>query len=61
MNLKEWRTVNKCSMRKLASALGLKSGASILHYENGRIPKPDIIAKIEQITKGKVKVKDFYK
>lgn len=60
MKLKEWRIKYKYSMRKLASLLGLKSAASILHYEKGRIPKPEIIAKIDEISKGKVKVKDFY-
>ena len=59
MQLKKWRNLNRIPMQALAEMLGLKSGASILHYENGKIPKPATIKKIEKVTKGKVKLKDF--
>lgn len=64
MKLRAWRTSFKklISLAKMAVLCGYKkTGASKVYYwENGRIPKPKDIAKIDAITRGKVKLKDFY-
>lgn len=60
MTLNEYRKKKKLTMQRMAELLGLKSQASVFNYENGQIPRKAMIEKIEQITDGKVKAKDFY-
>lgn len=60
MTLKEFREKKGWSLQKMAEFLGLKSRVSVFNYEKGRVPRKDIALRIEVITKGKVKVKDFY-
>jgi len=54
MNLKDWRTEEKISMQGLADKIGLQSGASIFHYERGKIPKLKIALLIKKVSKNKV-------
>lgn len=60
MKLRQWRLENRYTLREFAALIGKKSGSTILTYELGIIPKLSTLKKIEEITKGKVKVKDFY-
>ena len=60
MRLLKWRLENRYSQLALANMVGLKTGKSICDYENGSIPKPETIKKIEEVTKGEVKLQDFY-
>lgn len=61
MTLQEYRKRKKLTLEKMAEALGLKSPTSVFNYENGQIPRKKIIDKIEEVTKGLVKARDFYK
>lgn len=59
MKLSEWRIKKKLTLEAVALLIGVKT-SSVHYYENGRIPKPAIIAKIEEVTNRKVRIKDFY-
>ncbi len=59
MTLKEWRKLKGWNQRVVALALGYQSATTVARMEQtGKISKDDII-KIEVLTKGKVKFKDW--
>ncbi len=59
MKLKQYRQSQGQSQYDLARLLGT-SAASISRYENGRIPEPEIMARIVEATGGTVTPNDFY-
>ena len=68
MTLKEWRKKENISHYKLGTKLGFKS---INHATNSqrycleskekRFPRPDVVKKILEVTKGRVTIEDLYK
>jgi len=60
MKLIEYRTKKKLVLKEMADLIGVKSPTTIFNYENGRVPPKPIMEKIEIVTKGWVKAKDFY-
>jgi len=61
MTLNEYRIKKKLTLKDMAELLGLKSATTIFNYEDGRVPSKAIMIKIEEVTQGWVKAKDFYK
>lgn len=61
MTLQQYRKRKKLTLEAMAALIGLKSPTSVFNYENGQIPRKKIIDRIEEVTKGLVKAKDFYK
>ena len=59
MTLTEFREKKKMTMTALAEKLEL-TVAAVSYYEKGRVPRRDIIARIEEFTNGWVKAQDFY-
>lgn len=60
MKLKEFIENNRITQIELAEMLGVHASA-ICHYVNGkRIPEPDIMRAIKNLTNGQVSANDFY-
>ena len=68
MKLEEWRKENKLSYYNLGLKLGLvgvqNPGTSVQRWsltsKIKRFPNPEMVKKIVEITKGKVKIGDLY-
>lgn len=59
MRLNQWFESNKTARSEFARALGV-SRFTIWRYETGdRFPRPHYLARIAELTKGKVTAKDF--
>ncbi len=59
MTLKEWRKSKKLNQRTVSLALGYQSATTISRLEQGGKISLEDILKIEVLTKGKVKFKDW--
>lgn len=61
MNLETYLKRKKITPAEFGRQLGLKSRASVIRYISGeRKPADDIMAKIKEITNGKVTADSFY-
>jgi len=61
MTLLQWRKSKKMSRAELAKLLGLSNPTVIYRYETGaRVPRPEIMKRIVQLTKGEVSANDFF-
>lgn len=64
MTLDKFRKSKKFTFQQLANFIGLKNktaSSTCFRWCNGsRIPRKNMLDKIKDITKGKVKPKDFY-
>ena len=68
MTLKEWRKKENKSHYKLGTMLGFKSinpatnsQRYCLESKEKRFPRPDVVKKILEVTKGRVTIEDLYK
>ena len=68
MTLKEWRKKENISHYKLGTMLGFKSINSAINSQRycleskeKRFPRPDVVKKILEVTKGRVTIEDLYK
>ena len=68
MTLKEWRKKENISHYKLGTMLGFKSinpatnsQRYCLESKEKRFPRPDVVKKILEVTKGRVTIEDLYK
>jgi hypothetical protein len=68
MTLKEWRKKENISHYTLGTMLGFKSinpatnsQRYCLESKEKRFPRPDVVKKILEVTKGKVTIEDLYK
>ena len=68
MTLKEWRKKENISHNKLGTILGFKSinpatnsQRYCLESKEKRFPRPDVVKKILEVTKGRVTIEDLYK
>ena len=57
--LRTWRTARQLNFEAAGKMLGV-SGVAWARYEKGRIPRPEIMRKIEALTEGMVRPADFY-
>jgi transcriptional regulator with XRE-family HTH domain len=61
MTLDEFRKAKDWTVRELAKRLGLHDARSAQRYMSGeRMPRPDVMRRIVEVTKGKVGPADFY-
>ena len=60
MKLKSYRTEKNITLADLAAKVGV-SEVAMSRYERGeRIPRRDVMSKIEQVTDGAVQPNDFF-
>ena len=60
MRLKDWKELHKLSYTDLAEKLGVQNSMTIYRYCNmSRFPKPEMVNKIETVTKMAVTAQDF--
>ena len=60
MDLRTFRLAERLTLREIAERIGVAHPRTVHRYETGRIPKPDVMARIVQATGGKVRPEDFY-
>ncbi len=61
MRLEKWLAENSMTVEAFRKELGVQSVTTTYRYINGdRIPLPDIMHKISEITGGQVTPNDFY-
>lgn len=60
MKLREFRKKKGWTLQELADFLELGSRSTVYNYENGRVPKKDILDRIAEKTNNWVKAQDFY-
>lgn len=59
MKLKAWRQARGLTQKDLADRIEVGAPA-VSRYENGRVPEPDVMSKIWELTGGAVGPADFY-
>tara|TARA_Y200000002_G_scaffold12099_5_gene9911 strand:+ start:1189 stop:1398 length:210 start_codon:yes stop_codon:yes gene_type:complete len=60
MRLKDWKELHNVSYNELAEKLGLDNKITIYRYCNlVRFPKPEMVKRIENVTKMAVTAQDF--
>lgn len=59
MELSAWRRDNGWTLAELGDRLGV-SEASVSRYERGRIPEPDVMRRIVDLSGGRVTPNDFF-
>ena len=60
MRLKDWKELRNLSYTDLAAKLGVQNSMTIYRYCNlSRFPKPEMVNKIETVTKMAVTAQDF--
>ena len=60
IKLRQWREANNLSMEEVAERLGVSGRMTIYRYERGRVPEPDTLQKIIEITEGAVTADDWF-
>ena len=59
MKLKNWREQRNLTLAEMGAEVGV-SGVTIGRYEDGRLPKPDVLQRIIQVTDGLVTANDWF-
>ena len=59
MTIIEFRNKKNMSMQRFADLIGVSLN-SVWHYQNGRVPNKEVMARIKEVTKNWVKEGDFY-
>lgn len=59
MKLKAWRIDRGLTQAEFAEAISVRTSA-VSRYESGRVPGPEIVARIYLATGGRVQPGDFY-
>lgn len=60
MKLSAYLDAKKISLTKMAESLGVSVQAVWQYTHTDRVPRPDIMTKIVEVTKGAVQPNDFY-
>lgn len=60
MKLAQWLKANKVSARKFSEMIGVGQVAGHRYKHGQRIPEPQVMLRIMQVTKGAVTANDFY-
>lgn len=60
MNLKTFRERQGLTLAEMAERLGVGHPRTVHRYESGRIPRPDVMRRIVEVTRGQVGPADFY-
>jgi len=61
MQLKEWIKEKEMTQQEVADALGVAQGLVSSWCNGERLPRPENMAKIVELTGGEVQPNDFYK